>query len=501
MLSAEKKTVPKTAEKRPVPNSTGIPTAMKRRFETASGLSLDDVRIHYHSEKPGRIGALAYTQGTQVHIAPGQERHLPHELGHVVQQKQGLVRPTIRLGGMPANLNPALERSAQQSVFPTALRPSVSPPVIQCMMEEELEDDQDIEWLPVVKRSRLRSKLYGDFDSNEYARFKQANWGQGCQANFCARVTEEQTNKFSNKNPRWKFSIDHKESVAHHFTHKGHTMDHQKRVDWYRDPSNWVAMHISCNSSKSGGGDTYQREHVTIAAQLDPSLNQFLVGFPIPQTPPLERRSNPPQTIRYTPTPASPFPASGVVSPEMSAFVTPSVSPSLLQSPQLSPTQGVFSPTLFQLPPVPFQLPDPRAIRRQNIAQNDAQLSQLVAQYGENNWAAIAAEMSPFTARQCRERWKCHLSPYAEASTFMPEEDQLILDMTNKIGLKWDIIARHFPPRTPAAVKNRWMQLHLQEKRPFPPIQTLTEPTDGLDIQFPILNPNIPSLLNWPANS
>lgn len=138
MLSAEKKTVPKTAEKRPAPNSTGIPTAMKRRFETASGFSLDDVRIHYHSERPGRIGALAYTQGTQVHIAPGQERHLPHELGHVVQQKQGLVRPTARLGGMPANLDPALERSASGigSLAPSTPMPRAvsAPAVVQCAL-------------------------------------------------------------------------------------------------------------------------------------------------------------------------------------------------------------------------------------------------------------------------------------------------------------------------------------------------------------------------------
>ena len=35
----------------------------------------------YNSDKPRKIGALAYTQGTQVHIGPGQERHLRHELG------------------------------------------------------------------------------------------------------------------------------------------------------------------------------------------------------------------------------------------------------------------------------------------------------------------------------------------------------------------------------------------------------------------------------------
>lgn len=94
------------------PNRTGIPLQMKQSFERSSGLSLDDVRVHYHSALPARLGALAYTQGSQVYVAPGQERHLGHELGHVVQQKQGRVRATSELGGVKINTSPALEQEA-----------------------------------------------------------------------------------------------------------------------------------------------------------------------------------------------------------------------------------------------------------------------------------------------------------------------------------------------------------------------------------------------------
>lgn len=94
-------------------NLTGIPTQMKWDLEARSGLSLDDVRVHYHSDKPAKLGALAYTQGTQVHIGPGQEGHLRHELGHVVQQKLGLVRPNAWYpGGLALNTEEALERQA-----------------------------------------------------------------------------------------------------------------------------------------------------------------------------------------------------------------------------------------------------------------------------------------------------------------------------------------------------------------------------------------------------
>lgn len=99
----------KKTEKR---NNTGIPDNMKKRFETFSKISFDDVRVHYNSEKPARLNALAYTQGTQVYIAPGQDKHLPHELGHVVQQKQGRVKPTGRINGLPVNEDRTLEREA-----------------------------------------------------------------------------------------------------------------------------------------------------------------------------------------------------------------------------------------------------------------------------------------------------------------------------------------------------------------------------------------------------
>lgn len=61
------------------------------------------------------LGALAYTQGKRVEIGPGQERHLPHELGHVVQQKLGLVRANVtHPRGVAMNTEEALERQADE---------------------------------------------------------------------------------------------------------------------------------------------------------------------------------------------------------------------------------------------------------------------------------------------------------------------------------------------------------------------------------------------------
>lgn len=99
------------------PNLTGIPAQMKLDFEHRSGLSFDDVRVHYNSDKPARIGALAYTQGTQVHIGPGQEKHLRHELGHVVQQKTETIHPTIWSHGVPINDDTMLEMDADKTAL------------------------------------------------------------------------------------------------------------------------------------------------------------------------------------------------------------------------------------------------------------------------------------------------------------------------------------------------------------------------------------------------
>lgn len=96
-------------------NHTGIPTQLKERMEESTGLSFDDVRVHYNSILPAKLDALAYTKGNQVEIGPGQERHLPHELGHVVQQKLGVVRANaIYSGGVAMNTDAGLEQQADE---------------------------------------------------------------------------------------------------------------------------------------------------------------------------------------------------------------------------------------------------------------------------------------------------------------------------------------------------------------------------------------------------
>jgi hypothetical protein len=95
-----------------IPNITGMPNGLKSGLEKLSGYDLSSVRVHYNSPKPQQLGALAYAQGTNIHLGAGQEKHLPHEGWHVVQQMQGRVRPTMQMKGASINDDSRLEREA-----------------------------------------------------------------------------------------------------------------------------------------------------------------------------------------------------------------------------------------------------------------------------------------------------------------------------------------------------------------------------------------------------
>ncbi|TWF31854.1 uncharacterized protein DUF4157 [Chitinophaga polysaccharea] len=95
-----------------IPAANGLPAQLKVGVEALSGISMDDVSVHYNSDKPAQMKAFAYTQGTDIHVAPGQEKHLPHEAWHVVQQKQGRVQATRQMKSIAINDDAMLEREA-----------------------------------------------------------------------------------------------------------------------------------------------------------------------------------------------------------------------------------------------------------------------------------------------------------------------------------------------------------------------------------------------------
>lgn len=99
-------------QRQSAPNKTGMPDNLKNGIEKLSGYDMSDVRVHYNSSKPAQLNAHAYAQGSNIHVAPGQEKHLAHEAWHTVQQKQNRVKPTMQSNGVAINDNAGLEREA-----------------------------------------------------------------------------------------------------------------------------------------------------------------------------------------------------------------------------------------------------------------------------------------------------------------------------------------------------------------------------------------------------
>jgi Domain of unknown function (DUF4157) len=107
----------------PAPSSGGQPLSdgVRAKMETSFGADFSAVRVH-EGDHASAHGALGYTQGTDIHFAPGRyqpetpggQELLGHELAHVVQQSQGRVQATTQAKGAPINDDPSLEREADE---------------------------------------------------------------------------------------------------------------------------------------------------------------------------------------------------------------------------------------------------------------------------------------------------------------------------------------------------------------------------------------------------
>jgi hypothetical protein len=102
----------------PTGGGSALPPAVRSRMESSFGASFASVRIHEGGNAQA-LGAKAYTQGEDVHFAPGAydptskrgEVLLAHELAHVLQQRDGRVVAPRGDGG-PVVTDTSLEAEA-----------------------------------------------------------------------------------------------------------------------------------------------------------------------------------------------------------------------------------------------------------------------------------------------------------------------------------------------------------------------------------------------------
>jgi hypothetical protein len=107
----------------PAGSGKGLPADVRTKMEAAFGADFSAVRIH-EGPQAAAMGALAYTQGTDIHFAPGQfdphsdagQELLGHELAHVIQQREGRVQAATpqSFGGVLVNSDIMLEREADE---------------------------------------------------------------------------------------------------------------------------------------------------------------------------------------------------------------------------------------------------------------------------------------------------------------------------------------------------------------------------------------------------
>lgn len=90
----------------------GMPEDLVNGFKAATGHDLSNVHVHYNSDKPAQVGALAYAQGNDIYLGPGQAQHLDHETAHLVQQREGRVQANAAVNGMAVNNSKSLESEA-----------------------------------------------------------------------------------------------------------------------------------------------------------------------------------------------------------------------------------------------------------------------------------------------------------------------------------------------------------------------------------------------------
>jgi len=109
------------AQVSPTGSGQSLPDAVRSRMESSLGADFSAVRVHEGPQAPA-LGAVAYTQGADIHFAPGEyqpasqrgQALIGHELAHVVQQSEGRVAATTQFKGVDGNDDAGLEREADE---------------------------------------------------------------------------------------------------------------------------------------------------------------------------------------------------------------------------------------------------------------------------------------------------------------------------------------------------------------------------------------------------
>lgn len=99
---------------------------------------------------------------------------------------------------------------------------------------------------------------------------------------------------------------------------------------------------------------------------------------------------------------------------------------------------------------------NPNLVKGSWTRDEDEKIIHYVMTNGTKSWTKLATILPGRIGKQCRERWQNHLDPNLNKGPWTPEEDKLLIELHEKYGNKWSVLATLIPHRSDNNIKNHW---------------------------------------------